>query len=82
MYYEKEHQRNARLTQRNRAIGIADMGPLNGRLQRTLNCSQAVISNLLSRYQQTGQAQDREDQRSQLQVKTATSGQSTCGTDS
>ena len=50
-----------RLTQaeRNRAIGMADMGVSQRQIARTFNCSQAVISNLLSRYQQTGQAQDR-----------------------
>ena len=48
-----------RLTQaeRNRAIGMADMGTSQRQIARTFNCSQASISNLLSRYQQTAQAQ-------------------------
>ena len=50
-----------RLTEaeRNRAIGMANMGASQRQIARTFNCSQAAISNLLSRYQQTGQAQDR-----------------------
>ncbi|XP_041373437.1 uncharacterized protein LOC121386560 [Gigantopelta aegis] len=50
-----------RLTQaeRNRAIGMADIGASQRQIARTFNCSQAAISNLLSRYQQRDQAQDR-----------------------
>ena len=76
-----------RLTQaeRNRAIDMVDMGASQRQIARNINCSQAAMSNLLSRYQQTGQIQLRPRSgrsESQRQLKTATSGQSTCGTDS
>ena len=76
-----------RLTQaeRNRAIDMVDMGASQRQIARTFNCSQAAMSNLLSHYQQTGQAQLRPRSgrsESQRQLKTATSRQSTCGTDS
>ena len=50
-----------RLTQaeRNRAIGMADMGASQRQIARTFNCSQAASSSLLSRYQLVGQAHDR-----------------------
>ena len=38
---------------------MANMAASQRQIARTFNCSQATISNLLSRYQQTGQAQDR-----------------------
>lgn len=50
-----------RLTQaeRERAIGMADMGASQQQIARAYNCSQAAISRLLGRYRQTGRTQDR-----------------------
>ena len=45
-------------TERNRVIGMADMGASQQQIARTFNCSQAAIRTLLNHYQQTGQAQD------------------------
>ncbi|XP_067671715.1 uncharacterized protein [Haliotis asinina] len=45
--------------QRERAIGIIQMGASRGHDARTFDSSTTAVSNLIQRYQQTGQTRDR-----------------------
>ncbi|XP_046577165.1 uncharacterized protein LOC124285066 [Haliotis rubra] len=45
--------------QRERAIGTIQMGASRGHVARTFGCSTTAISNLIQRFQQTGQTRDR-----------------------
>ncbi|XP_046574252.1 uncharacterized protein LOC124282329 [Haliotis rubra] len=51
----------SRLTaeQRERAIGMIQMGASRGHVARTFGCSTTTISHLIQRFQQTGQTRDR-----------------------
>ena len=45
--------------QRERAIGMAQMGANHTHIARTLGCSRVTVNNLFQRFRQTGQTSDR-----------------------
>ena len=77
-----ERCRDLTQAERNSAIDMVDMGASQRQIARTFNCSQLTCWAVISRQARHKIVQDREDQGSQRQLKTATSEQYTGGTDS